>query len=138
MALSFLKFIIPVNSVSAVRRHGADLDFSAKPIFGSSAERGNTLVVNVKVINSGREEIEVKRWGVRTTNLQVPWEAAFNLEDVIVTGSAVYEASEEIPDDVAKALMTGAEAFCENSLGVVTLPLIVPVVPLGRKIPAPF
>jgi hypothetical protein len=138
MALSFLKLILPGSGAITGRPEGADWDFSAKPIFCSSAERGNTLVVNFKVINRGREEIEVKRWGVRTTNLQVLWEAAFKLERVSVRGGAICEASEEIPEEVAKALMTGAEAFCENNAGVVTRPLIVPVVPLGRRVPAAF
>jgi hypothetical protein len=52
--------------------------------------------------------------------------------------NAAHEAAAEVPDDVAKALMTGAEAFCEETEGmVVSIPVIVPVVPLGRKCSAP-
>jgi hypothetical protein len=111
------------------------LKFSARPIFcGREDEPGTKLVVEFKLVNQGSQEIQVMRWGIRTTHLQVVWQAAFNFPSTILTVGAAHEARGEIADDVAKALMTGAEAFCEDAIGnLLTVPVIVPVVQLGQR-----
>jgi hypothetical protein len=114
------------------------IEFSAKPIFSKTAQGGNRLLVEFRVTNRGEPALDIKRWGVRTTNLQAVWVALFPLENIVLKKDSSHSATEEIADEVAKAIMTGAEAFCDNGESVVAIPLIVPVVPLGQTLRRPF
>ena len=118
-----------------MERQSSSLEFWAKPVFSSGVNTpGNKLLVQFRILNRGEPEIQVKRWGVRTTNLQVVWQAVFELQNLVLKERDAHEAIEEVPDEVAKALMTGAVAFCEDAFGgTTTRPMIIPIIPIGAR-----
>jgi hypothetical protein len=102
---------------SALRERPA-LRISARPYH--RPQPGSTkiiLVIDFKIKNRGRRPIQINRWGVSTTKARVGFSQVFELNGLLLAENTAYEITEQIDDDIAKALPTGAELFCETATG---------------------
>lgn len=102
---------------SAIRDRPSLTIENSQVVYRRLPHRESELIVNFEALNRGRRQIQIKRWGIRTTKMQVLHTAVFDLENVTLSENTRYAVTETIPAEIGRALTTGAEIFCDDVLG---------------------